>query len=379
LNLPSVIIVAIQPRVAADGGTTSLGEIITRLRRHRPIVVADRESWRVAEWREGGIEVHIIPQSASRGFIRNPIGTIRSYSRFARGLWRLIKSSGAKVVHANDPLAMQLSIIPAKLSRAKLIFNLRGTFRPQYEPSRRKYAALFAAADHIFYLSEDMASRWRNLARKWTPKHSVTYSVVDRSRFRPLPSDKHEPIVLVSGLIRPLKGQLEFIRHVAPTLVANDVKVWFAGDFNPAGNPYMAACAEAAAPLGDSVQFLGYRSDISELTAKAAVVAVPSFHEGLVRAMIEAMSCARPVVSFDVCSAREILETQAGGAGTVVEPGDHAAMANAILQYCREPELAAKAGARGQAAALRLFDATAVVARYEQVYDRLSAGPQAAT
>jgi glycosyltransferase involved in cell wall biosynthesis len=88
--------------------------------------------------------------------------------------------------------------------------------------------------------------------------------------------------------------------------------------------------------------------------------------------MIEAMACARPVVSFDVASAREMLEEQSGGAGTVVEAGDHQAMAEAIVRYCRDEALAEQAGARGRATAERLFAADPVVERYEEVYERLS-------
>jgi len=134
----------------------------------------------------------------------------------------------------------------------------------------------------------------------------------------------------------------------------------------------MAACAEAAAPLRDAVRFLGYRSDIPELMAQSTVVAVPSRHEGLVRAMIEAMSCSRPVVSFDVCSARELLESQSGGAGQVVDIGDYEGMTNAILEYCRDRDLASKAGKRGHETASRLFARDEVVRRYEQVYEMVA-------
>jgi glycosyltransferase involved in cell wall biosynthesis len=180
-------------------------------------------------------------------------------------------------------------------------------------------------------------------------------------------------VVLLSGLICAKKGQLEFLREISPRLAAEGIETWISGDFNPARDAYAAACAEAAAPLGEMVQFLGYRDDIAELMARAAVIAVPSRHEGLVRAMIEAMGCSRPVVSFDVCSAREILEEKSGGAGIVVKHGDYEGMAEAIIRYCTDRELAADAGARGQATAAALFAPEQVVNRYERVYERLAA------
>jgi glycosyltransferase involved in cell wall biosynthesis len=89
--------------------------------------------------------------------------------------------------------------------------------------------------------------------------------------------------------------------------------------------------------------------------------------------MVEAMSCARPVVSFDISSAREVLEDQSGGAGTVVHSGDYAGMAEAMIRYCRNSDLAGIAGAKGRAAARRLFEPDQVVERHERVYELLRA------
>jgi glycosyltransferase involved in cell wall biosynthesis len=376
--LPAVIVVAIQQDVGADGGTTSLGEIITRFRRFRPIVVADRESPRLEDWRANGIEVHVVPQTASIGFFRNPFGTVASYLRYWRALGRLISSTGTKVLHANDPMALQLALPAVVTARAAVALNLRDTIDPERDLPRRRYRALFKLVDHVLYLSRDMADRWERIAPNARRACSVTYSVVNPSRFAASPISLHDPkVVLLSGLIRPKKGQLDFLRHVAPALAAKGISTWLAGDFNPSADPYMAACAKAAAPLGDAVRFLGYRADIPELMKRSSVVAVASRHEGLVRAMIEAMSCARPVVSFDVCSAREMLEIESGGAGKVVAAGDYEGMTNAIIEYCFNPALAAEAGTRGRKTASRLFAPDKVVERYEAVYEALSAAEDA--
>jgi glycosyltransferase involved in cell wall biosynthesis len=302
---------------------------------------------------------------------------LASYARYSRALRKLIKTSGAKVVHANDPAAFQLALGAVKLSRGvKIALNIRDTLDPGRRPPRSRYRFLFGAADHVFFLSQDMAERWAEVAPNAKSACSATYSVVDPEVFAPASpySGDGPPVVLVSGLIWAKKGQLDFIRHVSPRLAAEGIATWLSGDFDPGRTPYMAACAEAAAPLGSMVEFLGYRTDVPQLMARSAVVAVPSRHEGLVRAMIEAMSCARPVVSFDISSAREVLERQSGGAGVVVSSGDFEAMADAIVRYCREPALAAAAAGKGRATASRLFAPEEVVSRYERVYDMLECG-----
>ena len=89
------------------------------------------------------------------------------------------------------------------------------------------------------------------------------------------------------------------------------------------------------------------------------------------RGMIEAMSCGRPVVSFDVCSAREVLLQQSAVAGAVVEMGDYEAMARALIRYATDRNAQAAAGRAGSEIAGSLFDPDRVVERHEAVYREL--------
>lgn len=372
MSPPPVIFCIFQTDARANGGVQSIGEVMQRLKRHRPVVLTNVDNHIANEWRRQGVEVHV----EATGIEISPTGSPLKYAaaqvRYCERLRRLIRETGARVVHANDPLAMQLVIVPTKLAGARLVFNLRGTVAPDRTAPRLKYSLLFAGSDHVLYLSQDMAHRWSAVAANATKRCSVTYSIVDFERFTPSPiATDREPVVLVSGVIRPLKGQLDFIRKVVPKLVEAGVNIRFTGDFNPASDAYSKACAEAAEPFGKAVSFLGYRKDVPELIREARVIAVPSFHEGLVRGMTEGMACGRPVVSFDICSAREMLVDEGGGAGTVVPSGSFPAMADAIIRYCRDPEAASQAGQKASETARRLFAADKVVERHERIYDKL--------
>lgn len=369
----NAILFAIQQTGAsANGGIESITQVMQRLKRHRPAVVTNVETPQTAHWRALGFETHVVAETASAGIRANPVGYAATLARHHRALRRLIRQSGARIVHANDPLAFQLALSAAKTSPGtKIALNLRDTLDPGRTPPRAKYRLLFDAADHIFFLSRDMSARWAAIAPNAARAASVTYSIVDPARFRPSPPPNGQKAVLVSGTFRPKKGQLDFLKEAAPAIAAGGAEIWLAGDFDPANDPYSAACAEAAAPLGEAVKFLGFRDDLPDLIRKCAVIAVPSRHEGLMRTMIEGMASGRPVVSFDVCSAREMLEQESDGAGIVVPMEDFAGMAEAILGYCTDRKRAAAAGAAGAAAARRLFDPETVAARYEEVYDRL--------
>lgn len=368
-----VVFVILQTGARANGGLQSITEVMLRLKDHRPIVLTNLDTELTQTWRNNGIDVHVVPEQASAGIRRNPLETMRTYRRYHRALADILKASGAQVVHANDPLSFQLALSAVRRSRsARIALNLRDTIDPGRRQPRLKFRLIFGLADHVFYLSSDMADRWRQVAPNATRSFSVTYSIVDPVRFAPAPvEDGGQPIVLVPGVFWPKKGQLEFIRQVVPALAAQGIESWFAGDFDPGSNSYAAACAAAAKPFPDQVKFLGFRSDLPELIGKSSVIAVPSRHEGLMRGMIEAMSCGRPVVSFDVCSASEMLEDKSDGAGAVVAQGDYAGMAQKLIHYALDREAQAAAGRAGSRAAQLLFDADQVVERYEGIYRQL--------
>ena len=82
--------------------------------------------------------------------------------------------------------------------------------------------------------------------------------------------------------------------------------------------------------------------------------------------MIESLACGTPVVSFDVCSAREVLEAHA--CGIVVPQGDHAGLAAALAALGRDPARRRALGERGARAARELFDPERMMAAYRELY-----------
>src|SRR5947199_1328191 len=182
-----------------------------------------------------------------------------------------------------------------------------------------------------------------------------------------------DPDSLAVGVVaafEPRKGQLDLIRETVPRLLRLDARarVYFIGDFDPERDVYARLCLEEAESAGvrSSVSFVGYTEGVADWYRALDVVAVASRNEGLARCMIEAVACGTPVVSFDVCSAREILEGR--GCGVVVASGEHAALAEALASLSSDADERARLGARGAAVARELFDPSEVVRAYERLY-----------
>jgi glycosyltransferase involved in cell wall biosynthesis len=127
--------------------------------------------------------------------------------------------------------------------------------------------------------------------------------------------------------------------------------------------------SELAARLGvtASVDFLGARTDVPDCLRALHCFVLPSFNEGMGRALIEAMAAGRPVIASRVGGIPAIVEH--GKNGVLVPPGDAEALAAAIADVIDRPE---RARALGEAARARIdesFSVGAMVQTIERVYE----------
>jgi glycosyltransferase involved in cell wall biosynthesis len=104
-----------------------------------------------------------------------------------------------------------------------------------------------------------------------------------------------------------------------------------------------------AAPLGDSVRFLGRvdDADLPALHSGAALFAFPSLYEGFGLPVLEAMACGAPVV----CGIRSSLPEVAGDAALLVDPTDTTAIAAAMRRVLEDEALRRSLSAKSLAQA----------------------------
>lgn len=393
MNIP-ILFVAFQGGARADGGLESLTHIIRNLRCDR-IVVTQRESDFTRRWREAGCRVELVPMPDPRP----SSGVTLAFDRLRRGpsslsanrrVHWLVRELGVGVVHCNDPTAFWFGGIGAVVAGVPILLNLRDT-RPHGQYGRR-WRAMRHLATKVAVLSNEMRAEIDAGVRpfhEWLPLAEVVsvYSAVDLAKMTPVSPEQQRVLrsqlgvantqraIVYVGSFNPKKNQLEFIRKAAPRLAArSNSHLYFVGDFEPDKNEYASACAAAVrtAGLEAQVTFVGFQADPALWYRAADVVCLASRNEGLARAMIEALACGTPVVSFDVSSAREILEQYR--CGFVAQQGDYPSLVEAIERLLDDTLLAADYGRRGAEAARRLFDPGRSVGAYAALYQRLANG-----
>jgi len=118
-------------------------------------------------------------------------------------------------------------------------------------------------------------------------------------------------------------------------------KMIFAGSSDP-GNPSSLSRNEIShlAKEFPSVQFPGFVREMHSLLLESDLVCLPSYHEGLPRALIEAFAIGRPVVTTDVTGCREIVKH--GLTGLLAQVKDPRSVALNIRKIIEDPELAGK-------------------------------------
>lgn len=112
-----------------------------------------------------------------------------------------------------------------------------------------------------------------------------------------------------------------------------------------------------------AVEFWGFRSDMPAVLAKAAVVCLPSYREGLPKALLEGMAAGLPCVTTDVPGCREAVRD--GVNGILVSPRDVPSLASALLRLIVDQATRQVMGTRGRAMAAQQFSTEIV--QYETV------------
>ena len=352
-------ILHIDPEKNWGGGEAQVFALLAYLsaRGHRNDLLADPNGLLYASCRKLDVRVQPFP-------VRNDLDLCA-----AAGLRRLIHSESFDIVHFHTKRAHALSLW---LLRARSRPKYVATRRMDYPERRGWYTNLLYnhKVDGVVAISRVIAEL---LAQAGVERGKIRHipSGIDPARF--ISADAHErlfknPLVIGSAAVLEARKGHEILLEAAALLKADGVNL----SYQLAGaGPLRHQLEQQAAHLGlqEEVQFLGFVSDISKFLAAIDIFVMPSLHEGLGVAVLEAMAAGKPVVASRVGGLAESVAD--GVTGILVPPANATALAQGIAKLVHDRSLAREMGLRGQERVARHFTLEQMAAANESYYYEL--------
>jgi glycosyltransferase involved in cell wall biosynthesis len=323
-----------------------------------------------------GFQVHAL------GLIRRGLGLINA-AQTAVELRRIIKRVRPDVVHLVTikpvllgGLVARWTQVPALVSAVSglgYVFTARGLkARLREKLVRRVYG--WALGHHnqavIFQNPDDRDALIAATGLPYCKVEMIRGSGVNLAQYRVMPAADGVPVVLFPARLLADKGVFEFVA-AARLLRENGTSARFVlAGLVDTSNPTSVTQAQLAGWLEEGVvEHWGYRTDMPQVLACATVVVLPSYREGMPKALLEAAACGRPIVTTDVPGCRDAIEP--GVTGVLVPVREVRGLAQAIEQLLSCPERRTAMGLAGRRLAEKEFDVRAVIAKHLHIYERL--------
>jgi len=201
--------------------------------------------------------------------------------------------------------------------------------------------------------------------------HMIRGSGVDVARFTPSPEPPSPPVrVVYGGRLLLSKGIGELV-EAARMLQARrvPVEVVLAGDPD-VENPESISTSRVQTWVAEGiVSHLPWTDDMASIWRDAHIAALPSYREGLPKALLEAAASGRAIVATDVPGCREIARD--GVNALLVPARDASALALAIEKLALDPALRARFAAAGREIVVGEYAESIVVRETLALYHNL--------
>jgi glycosyltransferase involved in cell wall biosynthesis len=315
---------------------------------------------------------------------RGVLGRLANHASFAASALLSAPATGrqAVVVAETPPLFLAAAAVGyARLKRAPLVLNVADRWP--------------ASAIELGILTDRRAIVLAEALERWCYRHAAAIVVptarmrsaleqlpdaagkvvvvepaVDLDRFDPAPRPRTGPLkVLYAGTLGLAHG-LETLVEAAALAGPDVVEVTIVGDGARADalRRHDAPNVRVLPPVAAG----GVPRLYAEADAGAVLLLdLPIFDEALPTKLLEVMAAGRPAIAALRGEAARLIEET--GAGIVVPPGDHEALAAAFATLAADPERALRAGLAGRACAEQRFAREAAIGAWTRLLDALCA------
>jgi sugar transferase (PEP-CTERM/EpsH1 system associated) len=288
-------------------------------------------------------------------------------------------------VHSRNLAALE-TLVPAWLAGVPVrihgehgrdVGDLDGT-RRSYRWMRRAYRPF---VHHYLALSRDLRAYLQEQVGVPARHISQVYNGVDADRFSPATGPRTlipgcpfvDPALWLVGTVgrmQTVKDQVLLARAFVHLLqlqpaLRSRLRLVMVGE-----GPLREQASHLldAAGCGGLAWLPGERNDVPDVMRGLDCFVLPSLAEGISNTILEAMASGLPVIATDVGGNSDLVEH--GNSGLIVPPANCEMLAAAIGQLAADPESAAGMGRAGRSRAERRFSMAAMVAAYQDLYDR---------
>ncbi len=300
-------------------------------------------------------------------------------------IYSLIKKGGYDIVHTHSSKAGILGRIAARAAGTRVVVHtIHGLpFHPYqswilnfFYVVLEKFCAIFSS--RIITVCDAMTDKAVAAGVASPCRFETVYSGMDIDGFLLIEEKSRRLIekfgiredeVVIGKIARlfPLKGHDYFLKAAAEIAAARpNVKFLLVGD-----GILMDNIKKSVNDTGLSSRFifagLVNRAEIPEYISVMDIVVHTSVREGLARVLPQALASGRPVVSFDIDGAREVVIN--GRTGALIAPGDVDGVVKAVLGFIDDPAKARDTGLSGRSLVKDIFSEKAMAGHIKRVYN----------
>lgn len=313
------------------------------------------------------------------------VNPLRELLALACMIWHVLRLS-PDLIHCASPKGLLYGGLVARLCKTPaLVLAVSGmgflhtdTGKPSL--SRRAIAAIYGRLARFAYghpnvrvIVQNRDDRAQLVAVGLTNDSAICLipgSGVALQDYAGMHQDQKEQLVLLPARMLYDKGVAEFVdavRSVKSALPGWRFLLAGAAGYN---NPSSISADQLGRWVAEGVvEWAGHVDDMHPLYARAAIVCLPSYREGMPKALLEAAAASCAVITTDTVGCREAILP--GESGLLVPVRDVPSLASALRTLCNDSPLRERFGAKGRELAVERFGVDAVLNQTMTIYEEL--------